>query len=832
MTRSKALHKINKWFAAKKWKPFDFQLEVWHSFEKKESGLIHASTGAGKTFAVWFGEIINFLSEDKEDLSPGKNTEESGRIIWITPLRALASDTLQTLEKTILDLDLNWTIQKRTGDVPQSQKVKQKKKLPTALIITPESLSLLLSYKNSPELFRNTRTVVVDEWHELTGSKRGVLTELCLARLRNWNSDLMTWGLSATLGNTNEAMETLLGAGREGNLVKGLIPRKLNIDSVIPEKISLVPWAGHLGIGLLNEAIKIIDNSESCLIFTNTRAQTELWYQSLLDSRPDYAGIIGIHHGSIDKDVRKIIEEYLRDGKLKAVVATSSLDLGVDFSPVDRVIQIGSPKGIARFLQRAGRSGHNPGRESRITFIPANAFEFVEIAAVKNAIAKGRIEPRGTIKLALDVLIQHAVTIALGTGFSPGDFYKEVKTTGAFKNLNETEWNWVLRFITKGGKSLNAYSDFHKVVFEDGQFKVISRAIAQRHRMSIGTIVSDAMMSVQFVKGVKLGNVEESFIAKMKPGDIFTFAGRNLEFVRSKEMTAYVRLAKKKKGTIPRWMGGRMPLSTELADEVREMLDAASRNIFDSPEMKAIKPILEIQNNRSKIPAAGKLLIEKFKSREGYDIFFFPFEGKFVHEGLASLFSFRISKIKPVTFSISTNDYGFELLSTQKIPLEEAIEAGLFSTENLTQDILQSLNYSEMARRQFREIARIAGLIFQGYPGSSKSVKQVQASSGLFFDVFKKYDPENLLLHQAEREVLERQLEQTRLFAALERLSREVIEIIEVKKPTPLGFPLLIDRLRQKFSSEKLADRIKRMELSPDFENPVKVKIIKKKKNN
>ncbi len=273
-----------------------------------------------------------------------------------------------------------------------------------------------------------------------------------------------------------------------------------------------------------------------------------------------------------------------------------------------------------------------------------------------------------------------------------------------------------------------------------------------------------------------------------------------------------------------------MPLSTELAGEVRKVLDEASKNIYASPEMRAVRSILEIQKDRSKIPESGKLLIEKLKSREGYDIFFYPFEGKFVHEGLASLFSYRISKISPVTFSISANDYGFELLSRTKIPLEEAVEAGLFSTKNLTEDIIHSLNYSEMARRQFREIARIAGLIFQGYPGSSKSVKQVQASSGLFYDVFKKYDPENLLLYQAEKEVLDRQLEQTRLFAALERLSREEIEIIEVKKPTPLGFPLLIDRLRQKFSSEKLADRIKRMELSPEFENPVKVKTTKKKK--
>lgn len=799
---------ITKWFNQLGWEPFQFQTDVWREYLDGNSGLIHASTGTGKTYAAFLGAVIEALKNKDNNHVSGLN------VLWITPLRALASDTQQALERPIDDLGLNWKVEKRTGDTSASVKARLAKTFPEVLITTPESLSLLLSYPNAEKQFANLKLIITDEWHELISSKRGVLTELSIARLKNWNSNIRIWGLSATIGNTESAMATLLGKdANKGKLITGVVPKAVVIETMIPEIVERFPWAGHLGINLLDDVIKRVDEAKTCILFTNTRSQTEIWFQAILNARPDWAGLIALHHGSLDKDERKTIEEFLRDGKLKCVVATSSLDLGVDFSPVDRVIQVGSPKGIARLLQRAGRSGHNPGRESIITCVPTHAFELIEFAAVKSAIEKKFIEPRYSIKKPLDVLSQHLVTIALGTGFQYEEMYNEVRSTHAYEGLTKTEWDWVLDFITKGGPALRAYPEYRKVVRKDDHFLVENKVIARRHRMSIGTITSDSMVIVQFVKGGKIGTLEESFVAKMKPGDTFIFAGKALEYVRIKDMTVWVRKGKDNKGPIPQWMGGRMPLSTELASEVREKLDEAKNNIFNSEELQAVEPILNLQKHWSDIPARDELLIERLKSKEGYHLFFYPFEGKLIHEGLAALIAFRISAIKPITFSISANDYGFELLSAQEIPVDEAIERNLFSPENLVTDILASLNSSEMAKRQFREIARIAGLIFQGFPGSRKAVRQVQASSGLFYEVFKKFDPENLLLSQATKEVLENQLEQTRLYHTLTRVSSAKLRLIDVNHPTPLAFPIMVNRFRAKLSSEKLTDRIKRMQI-------------------
>lgn len=798
--------KINSWFNLQGWQPFPFQQKVWKEYLKGSSGLIHASTGTGKTYAAFMGPLIEYMKTD---------TRETGlKILWITPLRALASDTLQALQKPVNDLNLGWRVEKRTGDTSSSQRLKQSKQLPEILITTPESLSLLLSYSNSEKQFKSLRLVVVDEWHELISSKRGVLTELCIARLKKWNNNLRIWGLSATLGNTETAMQTLLGSdSANGKLIKGLVPKKILISTIIPPVVERFPWAGHLGINLLNDVVKEIHAAKSCLVFTNTRSQTEIWFQAILNYKPEWAGLIALHHGSLDKDERKAVENLLAAGKLKCVVATSSLDLGVDFSPVDKVIQIGSPKGIARLLQRAGRSGHNPGRTSLVTCVPTNAFELIEFAAAKSAIDNGFIEPRFSIKNPLDVLSQHLVTIALGTGFKYNEMFNEVKSTNAFSNITKQEWDWVLDFVSKGGPALRAYPEYSKVILKDDLYIVENKTTARRHRMSIGTITSDSSVMIQYLKGGKIGTVEESFISKMKRGDTFIFGGKVLEYVRIKDMTLWVRKAKKNSGSIPQWMGGRMPLSTELAFKVRQKLNESKEGIFNSSEMKAVKPILQLQSKWSVIPADDEILIERIKTREGYHLFFYPFEGKLVHEGIASLLAFRVSRLKPITFSISTNDYGFELLSASEIPIEEAIKKNLFSVEGLVDDIFASLNSSEMAKRQFRGIARIAGLIFQGYPGSNKSVRQIQASSGLFYEVFTKYDSENLLLKQASREVLENQLEQNRLYETLKRISSAAIILLDVPNPTPLAFPIMVNRFREKLSSEKLSDRVKRMQI-------------------
>lgn len=806
---------VGEWFRLHDWTPFPFQEEVWRAYLAGESGLIHAATGTGKTYAAWLGPVLEWLRD--YPARPRRRLEAPPlRVLWITPLRALAGDTEAALRAPIEDLGLPWTVQSRTGDTPARIRARQRDRLPTALVTTPESLSLLLTREDAAELFDHLELVVVDEWHELLASKRGVQTELALARLRRFRPGLRTLGLSATLGNLDAARDALLGtdtngASRPGRILQGLVPKALRIDALIPETMERFPWSGQIGLRLLPEVVHAIEEGETSLVFTNTRATAEIWYQALLAARPDWAGIMALHHGSLDRATREWVEDGLRDGRLRCVVSTSTLDLGVDFTPVDRVLQVGSPKSVGRLIQRAGRSGHQPGAVSRLTCVPTNALELVDVAAARDALAAGRIEARRPVERPLDLLAQHAITVALGGGFVAHELYEEVRTTSAFRGLTRGEWAWVLDFISHGGNTLRAYPEYSKVVVRDGRYVVTSRMVAMRHRLSIGTIVSESSMKVQFLRGRTLGSVEENFIARLRPGDRFTFAGRTLEFIRTRGMTAYVRKSSVKTSVVPHWSGARFPISPELAAGIRGKLDEARRGVFASAEMEAVRPILELQAAWSRLPAADELLVERVRTREGHHLFFYPVEGRLVHEGLAALFAYRLAQLGPISFTLAANDYGMELLSTDPAPIEEAIEAGLFSAAHLLHDIPASLNAAELARRQFREIARVAGLIFQGYPGVHKSVKQVQASSELLYDVFARYDPDNLLLFQAHREVLERQLEQSRLGRALERIAAGTVSLVDVERPTPLAFPLLVDRAREQVSSEKLADRIRRL---------------------
>ncbi|HEX5725763.1 MAG TPA: ligase-associated DNA damage response DEXH box helicase [Longimicrobiaceae bacterium] len=807
------LARVEAWFAARGWRPFAFQREVWRAYLRGESGLIHAATGTGKTYAAWIGPLLEWLRAPR---SAARGASPL-RVLWITPLRALAADTEAALRAPLEALDLPWTLESRTGDTSAAVRSRQRTRLPTALVTTPESLALLLSRADARELFSDLRAVVVDEWHELMGTKRGVQTELALARLRRWQPALRTWGVSATLGNLEEAKETLLGVGAaaaQGRVVHGVLPKEVVVDALIPPVIERFPWAGHLGTQMLPQVVEAIEEGETTIVFTNTRSQTEIWYQAILQARPDWAGRMALHHGSLDRKTRDWVEDGLRSGLLRCVVATSSLDLGVDFSPVDRVLQVGSPKGVARLLQRAGRSGHRPGAVSRVTCVPTLVLELIEVAAARDGVEAGAIESRLPVERPLDLLAQHLVTVALGGGFRPDALRDEVRSTHAYAGLLDDEWQWVLDFVIRGGPALTAYPEFRRVERgDDGVYAVADAQVARRHRMAIGTIVSDAAIAVQYLGGARLGTVEESFIARLRPGDRFVFSGKPLEFVRVRDMVAWVRRARGGQGYIPRWMGSRLPLSGELAAALRARLEEASRGLFRGPEMEAVRPILEIQARWSRIPRADELLVERVKTREGHHLFVFPFEGRLVHEGLAALLAYRISRHRPISFTFSMNDWGLELLSPDEAPLEEALAAGLLRPEKLFDDVPASLNATEMARRQFREIARVAGLVFPGYPHAGKSARQLQASSGLFFDVFSRYDPGNLLVSQAHREVLERQLESSRLGRTLERLTAARVVVTEPGRTPPLAFPLLVDRTREAVSSESIGDRVRRMQL-------------------
>ena len=814
----KTVNFAQRWFASRGWKPFAFQKEVWGSVADGESGLLHASTGAGKTYSVWFGALNRFArtvpatANDK----PRKRKPAPAplSVLWITPMRALAADTARALEAPLLDLGIPWSVGLRTGDTSSSERAKQGRRQPSALITTPESLTLLLTRADAQATFSTLKMIVVDEWHELIGNKRGVQLQLALARLRQWNPALIVWGLSATLGNQAHAQQVLLGDS--GTAVQGKVVKELIVDTLIPQSIERFPWAGHMGLRMLPQVLAEVDSSTSCLLFTNTRAQSEIWYQALLEARPDWAGLIALHHGSLSREVRDWVERALKEGHLKAVVCTSSLDLGVDFLPVERVLQIGSAKGVARLMQRAGRSGHAPGRPSRVTLVPTHSLELVEAAAARDAVAARQIEPRESPHKPLDVLVQHLVSMALGGGFLPDDLLREIRTAWAYRDLTDEEWQWALAFVRHGGLSLTAYPDYRRVEpDEHGVWRVPDARLARRHRMSVGTIVSDASINVKYWSkgggGGSLGSVEEGFIARLKPGDGFLFSGRLLELVRVENMTAYVKRATSKKAAVPRWNGGRMPLSSELADAVVEKFDAAARGVFDSPEMHTVSPLLEVQREWSALPRKDTLLAEVLKSREGWHLFLYPFAGRHVHLGLASLLAWRLSRDTPLTFSIAVNDYGFELLSATEVDWSLRLKRNLFTEDHLLADIVASLNAGELALRRFREIARIAGLVFSGYPGAPKSNRQLQASSGLFFEVFKQYDAGNMLLTQAEEEVLRQELDVTRLEHTLQRINGRTLDLHVIKRPTPMAFPLLVERMRESLSTEKLSDRIARM---------------------
>jgi ATP-dependent Lhr-like helicase len=835
------------WFAARGWVPFPFQREVWRALAEGRSGLLHATTGAGKTYAVWLGALA--ACHARGVVMTGR-TAPPLSVLWLTPMRALAADTQRALALPLPDLAPAWTHGLRSGDTASAERARQDRKLPSVLVTTPESLTLLLTRADAAERLGAVQVVVVDEWHELVGNKRGVQVQLALARLQRWNPGLLVWGLSATLGNLDDAMRTLLGPmPREPAplLVQGATPKTLVVDTLLPHEPGRFSWGGHLGQQMVQPVAEQIDASGTTLVFTNVRSQAEAWYQLLLEARPEWAGQIALHHGSLERGVREWVEAGLKSGSLRAVVATSSLDLGVDFVPVERVLQIGSAKGVARLLQRAGRSGHQPGRPSRVTLVPTNTLELIEAVAARRAIAARRIEQRHAPDRPLDVLVQHLVTVALGGGFTPEALYAEVRTCHSFQALSAEEFQWALDFVVRGGDSLGAYPEYHRVVERDGVYRVEDRGIALRHRLQIGTIVADSAMLVKWLhSGGTLGTVEEGFIGRLKKGDQFIFAGRLLEYVRTQDMSAYVKKASGKRGKVITWNGSKMPLSSELADATLEVLDeerrrrlnrnaadiarsaediprsgaAARRNAAEvtgssaesaEPELRAAAPMLDAQQRLSALPTPTTLLIEQYRSREGHHLFIYPFAGRHVHIGLGSLLGWRLARERPNTFSISINDHGFELLAAEPLVLDHLIDKRLLAAgDELLHDVLASLNSSELARRRFREIARVAGLVFTGYPGAPKSTKQLQASSSLFYEVFRKYDPGNRLLGQAEAEVLAQELDLRRLRAALQRMQGQQIELMTLRAPSPFALALMVERFREQVTTEKLADRLAR----------------------
>lgn len=799
-----------QYFHDKGWVPFDFQLRAWRDFLDGKSGLLNAPTGSGKTFALWFPLILEYIKEHPDDWQkPKKN---GTLMIWVTPLRALAQDIQKAMQEVCDQIGLPWKVAVRNGDTDNKERTYQKRNPPECLVTTPETLHVLLAQNENQVLFRDLSAIIVDEWHELVGNKRGVQVQLALSYIRDiCPQTIKLWGISATIGNLEDACRILLGK-ENIHIVKADIEKKIEIHTVFPDELEKYPWSGHLGIKLIEKVLPIIERYHSVLLFTNTRAQTEIWYHKIMETRPDWAGLAALHHGSLDQAVRTWVEESLHAGKLKLVVCTSSLDLGVDFRPVEAVIQIGSPKGVARFVQRAGRSRHQPGLPSEIYFVPTNSLEMIEAAALRSAVETSEMESIHCPELTYDVLVQFLVTLAVGDGFRKDELFEVIKSTYSFQHLTWAAYEWALNFVTKGGETLGGYEEFSKVgMGEDGIFRIKDKKTAMRHRLSMGTIVSDPMLKVRLKNGTFLGMIEEYFFSKLKPGDRFFFSGRNLEFVQIKDMSAIVKLSTRKSSNTPSYMGGRISLTSKLSGKIREILRDASQGIFASEEVMYVAPLLDLQQRLSLIPDDNTLLIEKNISKEGHHLFFFPFEGRMVHEILGSLLAYRISVNYPITFSIAMNDYGFELLSDSPIPIEDILEEDLFSEHNLEADILRCVNESEMAKRKFRDVATISGLVFQGFPGKPVRFKHLQSNSGILYGVFEDYDPDNLLLEQAHREVLEMQMERDSIFEAIRKINRQQIVLKKPGQFTPFSFPIMVDRLRATLSSESLEERIAKM---------------------
>jgi ATP-dependent Lhr-like helicase len=796
------LKPVYEFFARRKWKPFPFQEQMWNEFLDGKSGLLNVPTGAGKTYAAVMGPFAKFMVDPRRGL----------KALYISPLRALARDIELALKEPLLEGAWPLRVDVRTGDTTPAQRKKQLKDPPDLLLTTPESLAVMISQTDAEELLKNIQVVILDEWHELMATKRGSQTELCLSYLKFLNPELQIWALSASIGNLEQAAQVAVGPRTEPSIITDRSTRVVDIDCLLPEKIDSFPWTGHLGFALKDPLIHRLHQDESTLIFTNTRSQAERWFEVLRESMPIMEDKIAIHHGSLDRDERESVEDGVKQGRLKWIVCTSSLDLGVDFQPVESVVQIGSPKMVARFMQRAGRAAHRPGAKSKLLFVPTNSWEILELEALRKALDENRVESRPPIYKPIDVLLQHMLTLAAGPGFRMDELMDSLKDTYSFSQIRQDELAWCLNFLTRGGETLKAYPQFHKLIYDEetGRYRFINSKFASMHRMSIGTIVSRESVRVSFTNRKKLGTIDEGFISRLRKGDVFQFAGKKLEFVLLKDMTAYVKTSSEPTNTVPSFGGNRFPMSEILGAAFRETLHARHPGLE-----RLLQPLLGAQAKISALPTAADVLIETWSSTKGEHLFVFPFEGRLVHEGLSQLWAHRFAKRSPATFSFSINEYGFEILGPVNYDFAGLFDPDFFSDDNVAEEMGASLHLSELSQRQFREIASISGLVFTGYPGNNKTGRQMQISSSLLYEVFKKHEPNNLLIRQSRDEVLQGSLESERIRRVLRRLAHMNVLWRKVDHPSPLSFPLFVEMGNaNRLSNESLEMKVARLRKS------------------
>ncbi len=764
---------ITDWFEARGWRPRRHQLDMAAAAAGGRHALLVAATGAGKTLAGFLPTLVELIAQPDDGL----------HTLYISPLKALAVDVRRNLLMPVEEMGLPIRIEARTGDTPSDRKKRQRTHPPHILLTTPESLSLLLSHEDSALLFSTLKRVIIDEVHAFANGKRGDLLSLSLARLQTISPDMQRVALSATVADPDDYRAWLAPFGdiQQVTLVEGAAAAEPDLTIMLPE--GRVPWSGHSGQYAVPQILEEIARNKTTLVFCNTRFLAEYIFQRLWDANEAHLPI-GIHHGSLSVEARRKIEGAMADGKLRALVCTSSLDLGVDWGDVDCVIQMGAPKGSSRLLQRIGRSNHRMDEPSRAILVPGNRFEFLEAQAAFDAVQAGQRDGDTFRAGALDVLAQHIMGRACAGPFDEAAMLAEVQSALPYSALDAAEFGRVIEFVATGGYALKAYDKYRKLVRDPGgNWRLSHPQFAAQHRFNAGIIVDAPMLDVRFKNGRSLGKVEESFAATLSPGDTFYFAGISLQVETIKDLDLVVRAAKKA-SNIPSYMGARLPLSTHLAERVRAMLtDRAGWARFPDD----VREWLEMQAYRSQMPEPGQLLAETFAHDDRHYLVVYPFEGWNAHQSLGMLVTRRMESrgLHPMGFVAS--DYALAVWSMEPI----TDPAALFSADILADEFVAWVEGSYLLKRAFREVAVISGLVERQHPGKRKTGRQVTFSTDLIYDVLRKYEPDHLLLQAAWADARTRLTDVGRLGDLLDRAADTMLHV-SLDRVSPLAVPLLV----------------------------------------
>ncbi|MCG2840454.1 ligase-associated DNA damage response DEXH box helicase [Sandaracinobacter sp. RS1-74] len=763
---------LEDWFAARGWRPRSHQLAMLEAARPGRHTLLVAATGAGKTLSGF----LPVLADAAE-----KGPRPGLKALYVSPLKALAADVERNLATPIREAGLPLGVETRTGDTSSEAKRRQRQRPPDILLTTPESLSLLLTWPEAERLFADLETLIIDEIHAFATSKRGDLLALAAARLRTLAPRLRLVGLSATIADP-PAMANWLAPGAEVEIVRGAEAVPPDISILVPR--GEIPWAGHNGRHAAREVMELLEEARQSIVFANTRSIAELLFRDLWTEN-DKALPIGLHHGSLSAEARLKAEAALVSGRLKAVVATSSLDLGIDWGDVDLVVQMGAPKGAARLLQRVGRSNHRLDEASRAVIVPGNRFEYLEALACLDAVAEGELDAEPHRPGGLDVLAQHIMGIACAGPFEAGSLYAEIRLAAPYAGLSRDSFDRALAFVATGGYALSGYDRYRRLVEEaPGRFRLTHPKLAQQHRLNAGVIVEAPAMTVRLGRGRALGQVEEWFATQLRLGDRFLFAGLTLELTGRSETDLYTRLARGAP-SVPSYEGGRMPLSTHLARRVRGMLaDPAQWRRMPAD----VRDWLEMQRRHSRLPPADKLLAESFPREGRHHLLLYGFEGRNAHQSLGMLLTQRMEKrgLKPMGF-VAT-DYVLGVWGLE--PVEDP--ASLFAGDIVAEELEEWIGATPFLRRAFRDVAIISGLVERQRPGARKTGRQMTVSTDLIYDVLQRHEPGHLLLEAAWAEASSRLTDIARLHALIAR-AREELVVSRLERPSPLSIPILIE---------------------------------------